>query len=134
MPEPRPGAELGEQHRPETHLLPLVIEAALGGRQAVTVFGPDYPTPDGTCIPDYVHVEDVAAAHLLGLERLPRGGDGSGEVQTLNLGVGRGQSAAEVIARVQAVTGTAVPVETAAPRAGMIRDAAEWHRKGGFAA
>lgn len=153
-----PRAEIGEQHRPETHLVPLVIETALGQRQAITVFGRDYPTPDGTCIRDYVHVEDLAAAHLLGLERLMQTDSGPGEAEVFNLGIGYGYSVAEVIDRVGAVTGEAVSVVQGSRRPGdparlicdprrartvlgwrpandldaMIRDAAAWHRCGGF--
>lgn len=99
------GAGIGEQHRPETHLIPLVLEAALGRRAAITMHGDDYPTPDGACVRDYLHVEDLAEAHRLGLERLLSGGDGL----TANLGVGRGYSVREVIARARAVTGREIP-------------------------
>jgi UDP-glucose 4-epimerase len=106
-----PEGRLGEQHRPETHLVPLVLEAASGRREAIAVYGADYPTADGTCIRDYLHVEDLAAAHVLGLERLLAGGKGF----TLNLGLGRGHSVREVIDCARRVTGRPIP-ETAAPR------------------
>jgi UDP-glucose 4-epimerase len=99
-----PAGRIGEAHAPETHLIPLVIDAALGRRDALTVFGTDYPTPDGTCIRDYVHVADLCDAHLLALQRLEHGS------VTYNLGNGRGHSVREVIAAVEAVTGRSVPV------------------------
>ncbi|HTW70434.1 MAG TPA: UDP-glucose 4-epimerase GalE [Acetobacteraceae bacterium] len=98
-----PEGRLGEDHDPETHLIPLVIDAALGRGPEVTVFGTDYPTPDGTCIRDYVHVADLAAAHLLALETL-----GAGSV-TWNLGNGAGHSVLEVIHAVERVMGRPVP-------------------------
>jgi UDP-glucose 4-epimerase len=106
-----PEGRLGEQHRPETHLVPLVLEAAAGRRAAIAVYGADYPTADGTCIRDYLHVEDLAAAHVLGLERLLAGGGNF----TLNLGLGHGHSVREVIDCARKVTGRPIP-ETAAPR------------------
>ena len=104
-----PAGRLGEDHRPETHLIPLVIDAALGRRPPLSVFGTDYATPDGTCIRDYVHVTDLAAAHLLALDQL------DGRSVTYNLGNGTGHSVLEVIAAVERVTGLPVPW-TAAPR------------------
>jgi UDP-glucose 4-epimerase len=104
-----PQGRIGEDHRPETHLIPLVIDAALGRRPALSVFGTDYDTPDGTCIRDYVHVTDLASAHLLALEQL-----GSRSV-VYNLGNGAGHSVMEVIEAVERVTGLTVPW-TAAPR------------------
>jgi UDP-arabinose 4-epimerase len=109
-----PAAEIGEMHDPETHLLPIVIEAALGRRPAVSVFGSDYPTPDGTAVRDYIHVVDLAAAHVAALRHLL----GGGASDALNLGTGRGASVSEVIARVEAVTGRAVPVRAASRRVG----------------
>ena len=97
---------LGECHDPETHLVPIVLEAALGKRASVTVFGRDYPTPDGTCVRDYVHVMDLCDAHLAALDRLGRGG-ASG---AFNLGSGRGYSVLEVIATAREVTGKDIPV------------------------
>jgi UDP-glucose 4-epimerase len=99
-----PNGRLGEDHTPETHLIPLVIDAALGRREALTVFGNDYPTPDGTCIRDYVHVSDLCDAHLLALDRLDHGS------VTYNLGNGAGHSVLEVIATVEMVSGRKVPV------------------------
>jgi UDP-glucose 4-epimerase len=104
-----PGGRLGEDHRPETHLVPLVIDAALGRRPPLAVFGTDYDTPDGTCIRDYVHVTDLAAAHLLALEQL------DGRSVVYNLGNGAGHSVLAVIAAVERVTGRPVPW-TASPR------------------
>jgi len=99
-------ARCGEAHEPETHLVPLVLEAAAGRRAHVTVFGNDYDTPDGTAIRDYIHIEDLGEAHLLALRHL-RGGGAS---QFLNLGNGLGYSVLEVIETAQRVTGHAVPV------------------------
>src|SRR5271166_3423391 len=99
-----PDGEIGERHEPETHLVPLVLEAALGERSEIEIYGTDYPTPDGTAIRDYIHVEDLAAAHLLALEAA-RGG----EHQVLNLGNGNGFSVREVIAAAEQVTGRTIP-------------------------
>ena len=109
-----PSAEIGELHRPETHLIPIVLEAAAGLRPEITVNGTDYPTPDGACVRDYLHVCDLAEAHVLGLERLLGGGDGF----RLNLGVGRGYSVLEVIAATRAVTDRDVPQKIGPRRAG----------------
>jgi UDP-glucose-4-epimerase GalE len=106
-------ASIGEDHNPETHLIPLVIQAAMGQRPHIEVFGTDYPTPDGTCIRDYIHVDDLAEAHLLALERL-----GPGSELLYNLGIGRGYSVREVIRTVEEVTGKAVPVKEGPRRAG----------------
>jgi UDP-glucose 4-epimerase len=106
-------AALGEDHSPETHLIPLVIQAAVGQRPHVEVFGTDYPTPDGTCIRDYIHVEDLAEAHLLALERLQ-----PGQQLRYNLGIGRGYSVREVIKAVEEVTGRSVPVKEGPRRPG----------------
>ncbi|SOH95442.1 UDP-glucose 4-epimerase [Monaibacterium marinum] len=106
--------EIGEAHDPETHLIPLALQAATGRRGALTLFGTDYPTPDGTCIRDYVHVEDLVAAHILGLDHLARGG-----VETaFNLGTGRGFSVREVVSAVARVTGLQVPMIEGARREG----------------
>src|SRR5262245_3540366 len=91
---------IGEDHDPETHLIPLVLQVALGRKPHIEVFGTDYPTPDGTCIRDYIHVEDLAEAHLLALERLERG-----RGLCFNLGIGRGYSVREVIRVAEEVTG-----------------------------
>ena len=95
---------LGEEHDPETHLIPLLLQAADTG-VPVTLFGDDYPTPDGTCIRDYIHVMDLAEAHLLALHHLERGG----ESQRFNVGTGSGYSVREVLAAVEEVTGKKVP-------------------------
>ncbi|MBV9735141.1 MAG: UDP-glucose 4-epimerase GalE [Acidisphaera sp.] len=107
-----PAGRLGEDHTPETHLVPLAIDAALGRRPELVIFGDDYPTPDGTCIRDYVHVTDLAEAHLLALERLERGSI------TCNLGNGSGHSVREVIRTVEAVGGRPVPARLGARRPG----------------
>ncbi len=105
-----PMGDIGEDHRPESHLIPLVLQVALGQREAIHVFGTDYPTPDGTCVRDYIHVDDLAAAHVLALEQLA-----DQTVITANLGVGRGYSVREVIDMCRKVTGHAIP-ERIAPR------------------
>ena len=107
-----PGGRLGEDHDPETHLIPLVIDAALGRRPELAVFGDDYPTPDGTCIRDYVHVTDLADAHLRVLDQLDEGS------VTYNVGIGEGASVMEVIRAVEQATGRAVPYRVAPRRAG----------------
>ena len=104
-----PAGRLGEDHRPETHLIPLAIDAALGRRAELEVYGQDYETPDGTCIRDYAHVTDLAEAHLRALDQLPAG------CTTYNLGNGEGYSVLQVIKAVHDVTGRTVPV-TMAPR------------------
>lgn len=147
--------EIGEQHRPETHLIPLMLDAIDGRRPALTVFGTDYPTPDGTCLRDYVHVCDLVDAHVLGLNWLLKGRG----TAAFNLGSGKGFSVREVIDAAAAVTNRPVPVEMGPRRAGdavalvsgssrareilgwtpkrstlaqMIQDAAEWGKKAGF--
>ena len=105
---------LGERHSPETHLIPIVLEAALGARPHVTVFGTDYDTPDGTCVRDYIHVSDLCDAHLAALAHLARGGESS----AFNLGTGVGHSVSEVIETVRRVSGREVPVEVGPRRAG----------------
>ena len=109
-----PDGEIGEDHDPETHLIPLVIQAALGQRPGVKVFGTDYDTPDGSAVRDYIHVTDLAEAHVQALARL-RDGDGGG---FLNLGTGTGQSVKEVLAAVSRVSGLPVPAEEAPRRPG----------------
>ncbi|MBM9595142.1 UDP-glucose 4-epimerase GalE [Roseitranquillus sediminis] len=150
-----PEAEVGEFHRPETHLVPLMLDAICGRRPALTIHGTDYPTPDGTAIRDYVHVTDLVAAHLAGLERLLQGG-GS---RLYNLGTGTGFSVREVVDASRAVTNRPVPVEAGPRRAGdavrlvsgsrrateelgwrpvrsdmptMIADAWAWHQRPGY--
>jgi UDP-glucose-4-epimerase GalE len=109
-----PDSEIGERHEPETHLVPLILEAALCRRPQIDVFGTDYPTPDGTAIRDYIHVTDLAIAHLKALEYLEAGGDSV----ALNLGTGRGHSVREVITAAEAVSGRKVPWRAAARRPG----------------
>jgi UDP-glucose 4-epimerase len=109
-----PEGDLGEQHRPETHLIPLMLDAIDGRRPALTLHGSDYPTPDGTCLRDYVHVSDLVDAHVLGLGWLL---DGKGNAE-FNLGSGRGFSVREVIAASTAVTNRRVPVVEGPRRAG----------------
>jgi len=150
-----PEGEVGEAHEPETHLIPLMLQAIDGQRPALTVFGSDYPTPDGTCIRDYVHVSDLARAHVQGLDWL-EGGRGS---RVFCLGSGKGFSVREVIDHARHVTNLPVPLIEGDRRPGdaarlvsgsrraveelgwrperstlpqMIADAWAWHRKGGF--
>lgn len=100
-----PNGLLGEDHSPETHIIPLVLLTALGKRESVSIFGTDYDTPDGTCIRDYIHVLDLAQAHVLGLEYLMQGG----ESVFFNLGNGNGFSVKEVIETARTVTGKPIP-------------------------
>ncbi len=99
-----PEGHLGEEHEPETHLIPLILRAVKTG-EPITVFGDDYPTPDGTCIRDYIHVDDLAQAHILAVEHLLNGG----ESDQFNVGTGTGHSVLEVIRAVEEVTGRKVP-------------------------
>jgi UDP-glucose 4-epimerase len=108
-----PGGERGEDHRPETHLIPNVLSVALGRKDVFTLFGDDYPTPDGTCIRDYIHVSDLASAHVLALQALDRR-----EALICNVGNGIGHSNAEVIEAAREVTGHPIPAEVAPRRAG----------------
>ncbi|MFH8752311.1 UDP-glucose 4-epimerase GalE [Streptomyces rimosus] len=105
--------DCGERHDPESHLIPLVLQVALGKREAISVYGDDYPTPDGTCVRDYIHVADLAEAHLLAL-----GAAAPGEHLICNLGNGNGFSVREVIETVRKVTGHPVPEITAGRRGG----------------
>jgi len=105
---------IGEDHRPETHLIPLVLQVALGKRERIDVFGDDYPTEDGTCIRDYIHVSDLADAHILALEHLRRGGESG----VYNLGAGKGYSVYEVIAAAREVTGHPIPAAVRPRRPG----------------
>jgi UDP-glucose 4-epimerase len=109
-----PDGLLGEDHNPESHLIPLVLLTALGKRESISIFGTDYPTADGTCIRDYVHVSDLADAHVLGLEHLLKGGDS----EVFNLGNGNGFSVREVIAAAKEATGINIPVKECDRRAG----------------
>ena len=150
-----PEAEIGEWHQPETHLIPAMLEAMAGARDAMTLHGTDYPTRDGTCIRDYVHVTDLVDAHIRGLDWL-RAGRGS---RVFNLGTGHGFSVAEVLAAARAVMGREVPHVIGPRRAGdaaalvsgsvrahqelgwdaqnstlerMIADAQRWYQTGGY--
>jgi UDP-glucose-4-epimerase GalE len=109
-----PEAQIGEDHSPETHLIPLVIHAVQGKRPKVDVYGTDYPTPDGTAIRDYIHVNDLADAHLRALSYLKNGGDST----AANLGTGTGHSVREVIQQVARTTGREVPYQDCPRRAG----------------
>lgn len=121
----------GEDHRPETHLIPLVLQVALGQREKIAIFGDDYPTPDGSCVRDYVHISDLASAHLLALDALE-----NSERLVYNLGTGRGYSVKEVIDTARSVTGHAIPAVVQPRRPGdparlvadasTIRDALGW--------
>jgi UDP-glucose 4-epimerase len=104
---------LGERHSPESHLIPIVVQAAAGQRDELTLFGDDYPTPDGTCVRDYIHVSDLATAHLLALEAIE-----GGRHEVFNLGNGNGYSNRQVIDAVREVSGRPVPVRVAARRPG----------------
>jgi len=109
-----PQGRLGEDHNPETHLIPLVLQTALGKREFISIFGTDYPTPDGTCIRDYIHVNDLADAHVLGLKYLLDGGDS----EVFNLGNGNGFSVKEVIETAKLVTGREIAVKECDRRPG----------------
>lgn len=148
-------ANIGEHHRPETHLIPLILDAIEGKRDALSIFGQDYPTRDGTCVRDYVHVEDLADAHVRGLEYL----DKDERVPVLTLGTGDGFTVREVMEAAAEVTGKPVPASDAPRRAGdpaslvcgsklalqelgwkaersnlkrMIEDAYRWHQTGHY--
>ena len=150
-----PGAMVGEHHRPETHLIPLVLEAVRGSRGALKVFGDDYPTWDGTCVRDYVHVSDLVDAHVSAISYLDR----ETRVPLLCLGTGRGMTVREIISVAEQVTGEAVPHDVVARRPGdpaslvcgsalakrelgwepkrslpetMIEDAWRWHQRAGY--
>lgn len=127
-----PQALLGERHEPETHLIPLVLQAASGRRSHISVFGQDYDTPDGTCVRDYVHVLDLAEAHALALNHLVAGG----ESEVFNLGNGDGYSVSQVIDTVSRVTGRPVQVQYQPRREGdparLVADAAKIQKKLGW--
>jgi len=106
-----PDGDIGEDHRPETHLIPVVLQTALGLRPSVTIFGTDHPTEDGTCVRDYVHVCDIADAHSMALDYLRHGNQSVG----VNLGTGRGHSVKEVISTARDVTGCEIPALYAGP-------------------
>jgi UDP-glucose 4-epimerase len=105
---------VGERHHPETHLIPLVLQVASGEREAINIFGEDYPTPDGTCLRDYIHVSDLTRAHLLALEALLQGKGSS----TYNLGNSTGYSVRQVIEAARRITGHAIPAVASGRRAG----------------
>ena len=109
-----PSGGVGEDHTPESHLIPLILQTALHQRAAISMYGTDYPTPDGTCIRDYIHVTDLASAHVLAIEHLMAGG----EPRTYNLGSQTGFSVREVIDKAKKITGIDFPVVEAARRAG----------------
>ena len=148
-------AIIGEFHTPETHLIPLAIQAIAGNRPPLTVFGRDYPTPDGTCVRDYVHVSDLVDAHIRGLEHLQSGKEST----VFNLGTGRGFSVQEVIDAVQNEAQISLPAKDGPRRAGdcaalvsgsvragavlgwkpeksnlsqMVKDARRWHSGNGY--
>ena len=105
---------IGERHEPETHLIPLVLQVATGERASIKIFGEDYPTPDGTCLRDYIHVSDLTQAHLLALEALLRGGSNA----TYNLGNSTGYSVKQIIGAARRITGHEIPSISADRRAG----------------
>ncbi len=109
-----PDCEIGELHEPETHLIPLILDAALGRRDSISVFGDDYDTEDGSCVRDYIHVNDIANAHIEGLRYLENGGENN----VFNIGNGRGFSVKEVISVVKKVTGKDFPVNIECRRPG----------------
>jgi UDP-glucose 4-epimerase len=128
-----PEGQLGERHDPETHLIPLVLQVASGRRSAISVFGRDYDTPDGTCIRDYIHIQDLCSAHWLALQSLARGGPS----QAYNLGNGNGFSVQEVIDVAERVTGRKIAVTDAPRRPGdparLVADATQARRALGWA-
>ena len=126
--------EIGEIHEPETHLIPCALQAAAGIRAELELYGDDYPTPDGTCIRDYIHVSDLADAHVAALDHL----SGGGATTALNLGTGLGNSVKEVIAVTERMTGLRVPYRICGRRAGdppvLVADPSEAHRVLGWKA
>jgi UDP-glucose 4-epimerase len=108
-----PSGEYGEYHDPETHLIPLVLEVALGKREKIRIYGTDYPTPDGTCIRDYIHIDDLASAHLLAIQATT-----PETAEVFNVGTGQGQSVMEIIAACEKVTGRKIAQEIAPRRPG----------------
>ena len=120
--------QIGESHNPETHLIPIVLQAAAGKRPSIKMFGDDYPTPDGTCVRDYVHVNDLARAHILALEKMFK----DNKSERFNLGSGSGFSVAELVKEAKRITGVDFKVETAPRRAGdpavLVADSAKAQR------
>jgi UDP-glucose 4-epimerase len=110
----RSTAEIGEDHHPETHLIPLVLQVALGQREFISIYGDDYETEDGTCIRDYIHVEDLIDAHILAIQYLQNGG----ESDTFNLGSSHGCSVQEIIEAARKITGHPIPAKVVSRRAG----------------
>lgn len=108
-----PAGDIGEDHSPESHIIPIVLQVALGQREKVAIYGDDYPTPDGTCIRDYIHIDDLADAHLRALNLLE-----PGKGLKLNLGIGRGYSVREVIDSCRRVTGHPIPADIGPRRPG----------------
>lgn len=104
---------IGEGHEPELHLIPILLQVALGQRESVSIFGSDYPTPDGTCTRDYIHVEDLAEAHLMAIERVTEG-----QAEAFNVGTGRGHSVLELLEAARRVTGHPIPAKSASRRPG----------------
>ena len=109
----RPDGTIGEDHDPESHIIPIVLQVALGQRDSITIFGDDYDTPDGTCVRDYIHVHDLGEAHLLALNKLE-----SGKGLCVNLGTGRGTSVREIVEACREVTGHPIPEVMGQRRAG----------------
>jgi UDP-glucose-4-epimerase GalE len=130
-----PGGAIGEMHDPESHLMPLAVDAALGLGPAVTLLGIDYPTPDGSCVRDFVHVDDLADAHLRAIDWLGRNG-GSGRHEAFNLGSGAGYSVRQVLAETARVAGHAVPHSVGPRRPGdpprLVGDIAKARRELGW--
>ncbi|HYJ10169.1 MAG TPA: NAD-dependent epimerase/dehydratase family protein, partial [Polyangiaceae bacterium] len=124
---------IGEDHDPETHLIPVILQAALGKREKITVFGEDYPTPDGTCIRDYIHVEDLVDAHVRVMEALA-----PGDRRIYNLGIGKGHSVKEILDAVRRVVDVPFKVESGPRRAGdppaLYADASKIERELGWRA
>jgi UDP-glucose 4-epimerase len=124
--------DIGERHEPESHLIPLVLQVATGQRESIKIFGTDYPTPDGTCLRDYVHVSDLTQAHLLALRHLLAGGESA----IYNLGNSKGYSVHEVIETARRITGHPIPAVTAVRRSGdparLIADSAKIRRELGW--
>ena len=124
--------DIGERHQPETHLIPLILQVATGERDSIKIFGKDYPTPDGTCLRDYIHVSDLSRAHMLALEQLLAGGANS----TYNLGNSSGYSVRQVIETARDITGHAIPAEIDPRRAGdpaiLIADSAKIRQELGW--